>query len=65
MKMRGNGGSTMQKRKTISVRYRIIPLALAAAALLCSCTNTLSEEVQKPVNEGGGTDNLKIPKAAL
>ena len=53
MKMRGNGGSTMQKRKTISVRYRIIPLALAAAALLCSCTNTLSEEVQKPVNGGG------------
>ena len=53
MKMRGNGGSTMQKRKTISVRYRIIPLALAAAALLCSCINTLSEEVQKPVNGGG------------
>ena len=53
MKMRGNGGSTMQKRKAISIGCRVIPLALAAAALLCSCTNTLSEEMQKPVNGGG------------
>ena len=43
----------MQKRKAISIGCRIIPLALAAAALLCSCTNTLSEEMQKPVNGGG------------
>ena len=43
----------MQKRKAISIGCRVIPLALAAAALLCSCTNTLSEEMQKPATGGG------------
>ncbi|MDE6244131.1 MAG: hypothetical protein K2M50_00565 [Treponemataceae bacterium] len=47
------GGSTMQKKKAISLRYRIIPLALMAIALLCSCTDTLSEKTQE-ITSGGG-----------
>ena len=43
----------MQKRKAISLRYRIIPLALTAIALLCSCTDTLSEKTQE-ITSGGG-----------
>lgn len=42
----------MQKRKTISVRYSFIPLALAAVAFLCSCTDALSEKTQE-VTRGG------------
>ena len=43
----------MQKRKAISLRYRIIPLALTAIALLCSCTDMLSEKTQE-ITSGGG-----------
>ena len=53
MKMRGSGGSTMQKRKAISIGCRIIPLALAVVTLLCSCTDALPEKTEEPMNGGG------------